>query len=86
MLATSVAVVTKMLEAVAGSAPRRFRPSGTSAPENAADRATADHRETDHDAEHQRVGRLLRERKQVHRDAAQHSGHRAIGEAEEAFP
>src|ERR1700674_745384 len=33
MLATSVAVVTMMLEAVAGSAPRRFRASGTKAPE-----------------------------------------------------
>ena len=33
MLTTSVAVVRKMLEAVAGSAPRRCRVSGTSAPE-----------------------------------------------------
>ena len=33
MLATSVSVVRKMLEAVAGSAPSRFSVSGTSAPE-----------------------------------------------------
>ena len=33
MLATSVAVVRKMLEAVAGSAPSLRRASGTSAPE-----------------------------------------------------
>src|SRR5215204_3129398 len=33
MLATSVAVVTKMLEAVAGSAPKRLRANGTIAPE-----------------------------------------------------
>ena len=32
MLTTSVAVVRKMLDAVAGSAPRRFRPIGTAAP------------------------------------------------------
>ncbi len=33
MLTTSVAVVRKMLEAVAGSAPRRLRASGITAPE-----------------------------------------------------
>ena len=33
MLDTSVSVVTMMLEAVAGSAPRRFSTSGTTAPE-----------------------------------------------------
>ena len=33
MLATSVAVVRKMLEAVAGSVPKRFNVSGTMAPE-----------------------------------------------------
>lgn len=34
MLTTSVAVVRKMLEAVAGSKPRRFSVSGTRAPDN----------------------------------------------------
>ncbi len=33
MLATSLAVVRKMLDAVAGSAPKRFRVSGIKAPE-----------------------------------------------------
>ena len=45
MLTTSVAVVRKMLDAVAGSAPRRCSVSGTSAPEMPLTTQLTDHRE-----------------------------------------
>jgi len=67
MLTTSVAVVRKMLEAVAGSKPRRFSVSGTIAPEiNAARDARADHGEEHYERKHHRVCRLLASGSDVH--------------------
>ena len=59
MLTTSVAVVRKMLEAVAGSKPKRFSVSGTIAPEMPLATHGADHGEEHHEGEHAGRSELL---------------------------
>ena len=59
MLATSLAVVRKMLDAVAGSAPSRFSVERDQRAGEAADDAARDHREHHDQAHQQRMGLAL---------------------------
>ena len=70
MLAMSLAVVRKMLEAVAGSAPKRFSISGITAPAKPAMVQLADHRDQHDEGEHDRL------RLAFHRGIDEHAGGR----------
>ena len=69
MLATSVAVVRKMLDAVAGSAPKRLQGERDERAGQAAHQAAADHGQEHDEAQQERRRVPLRARDDVHADA-----------------
>ena len=83
MLATSVAVVRKMLEAVAGSAPRLRSVSGMSAPARPLTTQLAIIAANTTSAERERLRLALRAGDDQHADAGGHADERAVQQAEQ---
>ena len=83
MLTTSVAVVRKIDDAVAGSAPSRWRVVGTSTPEMPLTTHAIDHREPGHAGEHPRLRVVLHPRVDEHPGAGRHADQRAVEEPED---